>query len=81
MMSSKKSSSSSYKLKYNLEERKQQSELILSKYPSYIPVIVECDSSIGVMKKQKFLVPHDVSCSHIIIAIRKQLKLLMQLLK
>ena len=77
ILSSKKSSSSSssYKMKYNLDERKQQSELILCKYPSYIPVIVECDSSIGVMKKQKFLVPHDVSCSHIIIAIRKQLKL------
>ena len=27
------------------------------------------------MKKQKFLVPHDVNCSHIVIAIRNQLKL------
>ena len=74
-LSSNKSSSSSYKLKYNLDERRQQSETILAKYPSYVPVIVECDSNIGVMKKQKFLVPHDVNCSHIVIAIRNQLKL------
>jgi len=69
------SSVSSYKNKYTLDERKQQSEMILAKYPSYVPVIVECDSSIGVMKKQKFLVPQDVNCSHIVIAIRNQLKL------
>lgn len=71
----KTSSVSSYKAKYTLDERRQQSETILAKYPSYVPVIVECDSSIGVMKKQKFLVPHDVNCSHIVIAIRNQLKL------
>jgi hypothetical protein len=75
MLSRKTSSTSSYKMKYSLDERIQQSEIILSKYPSYIPVIVECDPSIGVMKKQKFLVPNDVNCSHIIIAIRKQLKM------
>ena len=71
----RKTSSSSYKAKYNLNERIQQSNTILAKYTSYIPIIVECDASIGVLKKQKFLVPQDVSCSHIIIAIRKQLKL------
>ena len=75
MLSRKTSSTSSYKTKYSLQERIQQSETILAKYISYIPVIVECDPSIGVMKKQKFLVPHDVNCSHIIIAIRNQLKM------
>ena len=75
MLSRKTSSTSSYKMKYSLDERIQQSEIILSKYPSYIPIIVECDPSIGIMKKQKFLVPNDVNCSHIIFAIRKQLKM------
>jgi len=65
----------SYKTKYSLEDRKQQSETILAKYPSYVPVIADCHKSLGVMKKQKFLVPQDVNCSHIIIAIRNQLKL------
>ena len=69
------SGTSSYKTKYTLDERKHQSETILAKYRSYVPIIVDCDPKIGVMKKQKFLVPQDVNCSHIIIAIRNQLKL------
>lgn len=69
------SGTSSYKTKYNLDERKHQSETILAKYRSYVPIIVECDPKIGVMKKQKFLVPQDVNCSQIIIAVRNQLKL------
>ena len=67
--------SSAYKTKYTLEERKQQSELILAKYTSYIPVIIDCDKNMGKMKKHKFLVPQDVNCSHITIAIRNQLKI------
>lgn len=75
MFSSRSSSTSTYKTKYSLEERKKQSENILAKYVNYIPVIVECDSQMGTMKKQKFLVPHNVNCSHVIIAVRNQLKL------
>jgi hypothetical protein len=68
-------SSGSYKVKYSLEERIKQSEAIIAKHINYIPVIVECDPAIGVMRKQKFLVPQDVNCSHIIVAIRNQLKI------
>jgi GABA(A) receptor-associated protein len=75
MFSSRSSSTSTYKTKYSLEERIKQSEQILSKYVNYIPVIVECNPQIGAMKKQKFLVPHNVNCSHMIIAVRNQLKL------
>lgn len=75
LLSRTSSTSSSYKAKYSLEERIKQSESIIAKYINYIPVIVECDRSIGTMRKQKFLVPQDVNCSHIIIAIRNQLKL------
>ena len=64
-----------YKTKYTLEERIHQSETILAKYPSYVPVIADCHKNVGIMKKQKFLVPQDVNCSHILIAIRNQLKL------
>ena len=66
---------STYKTKYSLEERIRQSEAILAKYIDYIPVIVECDPQIGTIKKQKFLVPHNVNCSHMIVAVRNQLKL------
>jgi|LauGreSBDMM110SN_4_FD.fasta_scaffold456862_1 hypothetical protein len=69
------SSTFSYKTKYTLEQRQKQSNDILSKHYNYIPVIVECDPSMGKMKKQKFLVPHNVNCSHITMAIRNQLKL------
>jgi hypothetical protein len=75
LLSRQRSSSSSYKAKHSLEDRKKQSEAIIAKYINYIPVIVECDRSMGVMRKQKFLVPQDVNCSHIIIAIRNQLKI------
>ena len=69
------SSAFAYKTKYTLEERQKQSENIIAKHYNYIPIIVECDPSMGVMKKQKFLVPHNVNCSHISMAIRNQLKL------
>lgn len=69
------SNSSSYKAKYSLEDRKKQSEAIIAKYINYVPVIVDCDRGMGTMRKQKFLVPQDVNCSHIIIAIRNQLKI------
>ena len=75
MFSSRSSSTSTYKTKYSLEERIKQSELILTKYFNYIPVIVECDPQMGAMKKQKFLVPQNVNCSHMIVAVRNQLKL------
>ena len=75
MFSSRSSSTSTYKTKYSLEERIRQSELILAKYFNYIPVIVECDPQMGAIKKQKFLVPQNVNCSHMIVAVRNQLKL------
>jgi hypothetical protein len=75
LLSRQSSNSSSYKTKHTLEERRKQSEAIIAKYTNYIPVIVECDHSMGKLRKQKFLVPQDVNCSHIIIAIRNQLKL------
>jgi hypothetical protein len=64
---------SEYKSKHSLDERKKQSEALLAKHVTYIPVIVECDESMG-LKKHKFLVPHNVNCSHIMIAVRSQLK-------
>ena len=66
---------SSYKQKFDLSHRISESQRILAKYPSHIPVIVDCDKSIGSLKKQKFLCPRDVSVSHLLINIRKQIEL------
>lgn len=66
---------SSYKKKIHLSQRASECNRILAKYPSHVPVIVECDKKIGVLKKQKFLVPSDVSVSHLLISVRKQISL------
>ena len=66
---------SSYKKKNSLSQRISESNRILVKYPSHVPVIVECDKKIGVLNKQKFLVPNDVSVSHLLISVRKQISL------
>ena len=47
----------SYKERFSLDQRISESERILSKYPNYIPMIVEIDSKFGEIKKNKFLVP------------------------
>lgn len=64
-----------YKNNVPLYQRESESNRILSKYPNSIPVIVESKSSDIVLKKNKFLVPYDVSASHLIYSLRKQLKL------
>ena len=59
---------------YPLKERENESRRILCKYPSHIPVIVEIDKTLGELQKQKFLVPNDVSASHLLVSIRKHIK-------
>ena len=67
-----------YKKKNSLEKRKQESESILKKYPSRIPVIVEKSSGckdINEIDKTKYLVPDDLTMGQFIFVIRKRLKL------
>jgi len=68
---------SSYRKNNSIESRISECNRILSKYPDRIPVIVEStDKEIkDQLKKFKFLVPGDVSISHLICKIREQLKL------
>ena len=63
-----------YKERVSLSERISESNRIIAKHPAYIPVIIEIDEKFGVMKKNKFLVPGDVSASHLMISIRNQIK-------
>lgn len=61
-----------YKDTHTLDQRISESMRILSKYPSHIPVIVECCKNLGNLQKPKFLVPADVSASYLLHSIRKQ---------
>lgn len=62
--------------KRNTNETIYESNRILSKFPDRVPIIVETnDESIRKsLKKNKFLVPYDITVSYILIAIRKQMK-------
>jgi GABA(A) receptor-associated protein len=66
--------SKTYKQKVPLNKRIEESNKILAKYPNYIPVIVDLDDRFGTINKSKFLVPKEVSASHLLIAVRAQMK-------
>jgi GABA(A) receptor-associated protein len=61
-----------YKDLFSKEERIAESNRIIAKYPDYIPVIIDCSDKIGKLRKQKFLVPSEVSASHLLHSVRKQ---------
>ena len=63
-----------YKDTNTLEKRISESNRICSKYPGYIPVIVEINNDKIKLSKNQFLVPRNVSAGHLLISIRKQIK-------
>lgn len=64
-----------YKNKVPLLKRQTDSQRVLIKYPDYIPVIIDrCDELSKILIKQKYLVPKDVSCSHLLTIIRNNIK-------
>ncbi len=64
-----------YQDSVSYKKRCEDSNRLCIKYPDYIPVIVNCFNPEIQIKKNKFLVPKDVSCSRLIISIRSQLLL------
>lgn len=65
-----------FKSTHSLDDRKSESERILSKYPDRIPIIaeIENDSSLTLDKK-KYLVPNDLTVGQFVYVIRKRIKL------
>jgi hypothetical protein len=61
-----------FKELYTAQERISESNRIIAKYPDYIPVIIDCSEKLGQLRKQKFLVPAEVSASHLLHSVRKQ---------
>jgi GABA(A) receptor-associated protein len=69
----------SFREKYSLYERSQESKRIRTTYPSRYPVICERnprsrDTYVN-LKKTRYIVPHDLSVSQFIYVIRKQMQL------
>jgi GABA(A) receptor-associated protein len=67
-----------YKQKYTLDQRREQSLRILSKYVYHIPVIVEKhrkSDDLPDIDKHKLLVPLDLNVSQFIYFIRKKIVL------
>jgi GABA(A) receptor-associated protein len=60
-----------YKNSVPVSKRKADAERVLLKYPDYIPVIIDKSEEISkLITKQKFLVPRNVSCAHLLNTIR-----------
>ena len=68
---------SSFKKDFTLAQRISESTRILAKYPDRIPIIIEYNDAelLKIIKKRKFLVPHDVSVSYLNHIIRNKIKI------
>lgn len=66
-----------FKQKYTLEQRQNMSLKIKEKHPNRVPIFVERDqkSTLKDLKKQKFLVPNELSFGGFIGVIRKNIEL------
>ena len=68
----------SYRKNVPFDERKLKADLILKQHINRIPVVVECSEqlqNIHPLKKNKFIVPFDLTLSQFIFVIRKHMKL------
>lgn len=66
-----------FKQQYTAEQRRQEADAILQKYPQRIPVIVERapNSHVPSIDKQKFLVPNDITVAQFMWIVRKRIHL------
>ena len=67
----------SLKKSTELSENISESTRILSKYPDRIPVIIKTKNQklAKMLKKNKFLVPKDLSIAYLLLSIRKQISM------
>ena len=62
-----------YKEDYTLEQRKEESNKILERYPDRIPIICETlDKNAPKLDKKKFLVPCDLTMGQFMFILRKR---------
>jgi GABA(A) receptor-associated protein len=68
----------SYRKNVPFDERKLKASIILKQHPDRIPVVVECSEalqSVHPLKKNKFIVPHELNLAQFMFVIRKHMKL------
>lgn len=72
----KSNDSFNFDSKFTFEQRKEEANRILSKYPDRIPVIVEPTKSCKIeLDKNKYLVPSDLTMGQFLYVIKKRIKL------
>ena len=65
-----------FKRKYEFQERRGESQRIVSKYPDKVPIICQrSGDNLPEMDKHKFLVPNELTMGQFIYVIRKRMKL------
>ena len=67
-----------YRKTVPFDERKLKASLILKQHPERIPVVVECSEQlqeIHPLKKNKFIVPYEMTLAQFMFVIRKHMKL------
>ena len=67
-----------YRKNVPFDERKLKAALILKQHPDRIPVVVECSDKLQALhplKKNKFIVPHELTLGQFMYVIRKHMKL------
>lgn len=67
-----------YRKNIPFDERKLKASIILKQHPDRIPVVVECSEelqSIHPLKKNKFIVPFELTLAQFLFVIRKHMKL------
>ena len=68
----------SYRKNVSFDERKLKASLILKQHTDRIPVVVECSEQLQAvhpLKKNKFIVPFELTLAQFIFVIRKHMKL------
>ena len=69
----------SFKNKYTFPKRLEESTRIRAKFPDRVPVIVEksgtANNDLPPLKKQKYLVPYDITSGQFMFIIRKRIQL------
>jgi hypothetical protein len=67
-----------YRKNVPFDERKLKAAVILKQHPDRIPVVVECSDKLQAvhpLKKNKFIVPHELTLAQFVFIIRKHMKL------
>ena len=66
-----------FKTENTLQERYEESRKIRLKYPDRIPCIVECEanSKLPQLQNKKFLIPNDLTVSHLSAIVRSRISL------